>query len=186
MGIGRATGENRAAEAAKQAIASPLLELAIDGARGILFTITGGKDLGMHEVAEAAKIITSAADEEAKVIFGATIDDALKDEIRITVVATGFDSRERRLSAPGAVEVASQGMWTPSGFAQKPRPSAFSVPVKSAPAAAPAQEEPAEREPRPLPKLPPKPIAPPSMPPKPQAAEEDDMEIPTFIRKKMM
>lgn len=186
MGIGRATGENRAAEAAKQAIASPLLELAIDGARGILFTITGGKDLGMHEVAEAAKIITSAADEEAKVIFGATIDDGLKDEIRITVVATGFDSRERRHSAPGAMEVASQGMWTPSGFAQKPRPSAFSVPVKAAPGAAPA-EEPPEREPRPLPKLPPKPPPmPPPMAPKPQVAEEDDMEIPTFIRKKMM
>ena len=70
----------------------------------------------MHEVAEAAKIITSSADEDAKVIFGATIDDSLGDEVRITVVATGFDSRERRTSSPGAVEVQAQGSWSPNAF----------------------------------------------------------------------
>ena len=96
MGIGRAGGENRAAEAAKAAISSPLLELSIDGARGILFTITGGTNLGMQEVAEAAKVITSSADDNAKVIFGAVIDETMGEEIRITVVATGFDSRETR------------------------------------------------------------------------------------------
>jgi cell division protein FtsZ len=115
MGIGRATGENRAVEAAKQAIASPLLELSVDGAKGILFTITGGRDLGMHEVAEAAKVITGSADEDAKVIFGANIDDDLKEEVRITVVATGFDHHDRRRSS-GAVEVQAQGTWTPSSF----------------------------------------------------------------------
>lgn len=90
MGIGKATGENRAIEAANQAISSPLLEVSIEGARGILFTITGGKDLTMHEVEEAAKIITENSDPNAKIIFGAVIDESLKDEARITVVAAGF------------------------------------------------------------------------------------------------
>lgn len=90
MGIGRASGEDRAIQAAKAAIDSPLLELSIEGARGVLFTITGGKDLGMHEVNDAAKVITEMADNSAKVIFGANIDETLKDEVRITVIATGF------------------------------------------------------------------------------------------------
>jgi cell division protein FtsZ len=93
MGIGVGKGETRAIEAAQQAISSPLLELSIDGARGILFTITGGPNLGMQEVAEAAKIITSSADEDAKVIFGAVINEEMGDEIRITVIATGFEDR---------------------------------------------------------------------------------------------
>ena len=97
MGIGRAKGDNRAVEAASAAISSPLLELSIDGAKGILFTITGGEDLGMQEVAEAAKVITSSADEDSKVIFGAVIDEEMKDEVRITVVATGFESGERKV-----------------------------------------------------------------------------------------
>lgn len=116
MGIGSASGENRAVEAAKMAIASPLLELSIDGAKGILFTVTGSSDLSMYEVAEAAKVITGSADDDAKVIFGANVDDTLEDEVRITVVATGFDGRERR-SAPslaGDVEIAPQGSWAPS------------------------------------------------------------------------
>ena len=96
MGIGTGSGENRAIEAAKAAISSPLLEISIDGARGILFTITGGTNLGMQEVAEAAKVITSSADDDAKVIFGAVIDENMGDDIRITVVATGFGSRDRR------------------------------------------------------------------------------------------
>ena len=97
MGIGTASGENRAAEAAKAAISSPLLEVSIDGARGILFTICGGTDLGMQEVAEAAKIITNSADENAKVIFGAVIDESMGENIRITVIATGFEDREKML-----------------------------------------------------------------------------------------
>ncbi len=93
MGIGRGTGENRAAEAAKNAVASPLLEISIDGAKGILFTITGGSNLGMYEVSEAAKVITQSADVNAKVIFGAIIDEGMKDEVKVTVIATGFDTR---------------------------------------------------------------------------------------------
>ena len=94
MGIGKGSGEKRAEEAAKSAIHSPLLETSIDGAKGILFSITGGSDLGMNEVSEAAKIITQNADSDAKVIFGTVIDESLKDEIRITVIATGFGNKK--------------------------------------------------------------------------------------------
>lgn len=93
MGIGRGHGDNRAADAAKAAVASPLLEVSIDGAKGILFTITGGSNLGMYEVSEAAKVITQSADPQAKVIFGAIIDESMKDEVKVTVVATGFETR---------------------------------------------------------------------------------------------
>jgi cell division protein FtsZ len=91
MGIGRATGEDRATEAAREAIDSPLLEVSIDGARGILFNIIGGNDLSMHEINAAAETITTAADPEANIIFGATINPDLEGEVIITVVATGFD-----------------------------------------------------------------------------------------------
>jgi cell division protein FtsZ len=92
MGIGRASGENRAVEAAQQAIESPLLEVSIDGARGILFNIIGGNDLAMHEINAAAETITNAADPDANIIFGATISPDLEGEVIITVVATGFDA----------------------------------------------------------------------------------------------
>lgn len=195
MGIGRASGENRAVEAAKQAIASPLLELSIDGAKGILFTITGSDTLGMHEVAEAAKVITGSADEDAKVIFGANVDPEMSDEVRITVVATGFDSRERRAAAPGAVEVQAQGTWTPNsvlrvrdeddrrapapkkpkmGFGHSPSPRP--EPVRSQP-----KPEFAPPKPQPQPKPQPRPVD-----PTPVKSEEDEIEIPAFIRKKMM
>jgi len=91
MGIGRASGENKAEEAARQAISSPLLETSIEGARGVLLNITGGPDLGLQEVNLAAELIQSSADPDATIIFGAVIDDNLKDEIIITVIATGFD-----------------------------------------------------------------------------------------------
>ena len=90
MGIGEGSGENKALTAAKAAVTSPLLEVSVDGATGILLNIVGGPDLGMHEVDEAARHISEAADPNANIIFGASIDDAMKDEIRITVVATGF------------------------------------------------------------------------------------------------
>jgi cell division protein FtsZ len=92
MGIGRASGENRAVVAAQQAIESPLLEVSIDGARGILFNVIGGNDLSMHEINAAAEAITTAADPDANIIFGATINSDLEGEIIITVVATGFDA----------------------------------------------------------------------------------------------
>jgi hypothetical protein len=91
MGIGRASGENRAIEAAQQAISSPLLEVSIDGARGILFNVIGGLDMSMHEINGVAETITAAADSEANIIFGATINPDLEGEVIVTVVATGFD-----------------------------------------------------------------------------------------------
>jgi cell division protein FtsZ len=91
MGIGVATGENRATEAAKKAICSPLLETSIDGARGVLMNITGGNNLSLYEVNEAADIVASSSDPEVNMIFGAVINDNLKDEIIVTVIATGFD-----------------------------------------------------------------------------------------------
>jgi cell division protein ftsZ len=92
MGIGRASGEGRAAQAAQQAIESPLIEVSIDGARGVLFNVTGGYDMSMAEIQEAAEIITSAVSPDANIIFGATLKPELEDELIITVIATGFDN----------------------------------------------------------------------------------------------
>ncbi|MCF7795232.1 cell division protein FtsZ [Patescibacteria group bacterium] len=114
MGIGQSSGENKAVEAAKDAINSKLLDMSIEGARGIVFTITGGPSLGMNEVNEAAKVITSAADEEAKIIFGAVIDEKLKDQIKITVVATGFDGQGESLKKTGF-----EKSYTPTSFMRK-------------------------------------------------------------------
>jgi len=96
MGIGRASGENRAVEAARQAIASPLLEVNINGAQGILFNITGSSNLSLHEVTEAAEEIRAAADPEANIIFGTSFNERLGDEVMITVIATGFDANRKR------------------------------------------------------------------------------------------
>lgn len=112
MGIGRASGENRAVEAAQQAIDSPLLEVSIDGARGILFNVIGGNDLSMHEINTAAETITNAADSDANIIFGATISPELEGEMIVTVVATGFDAsyfKERTLSPAAQVGGVSSG-----------------------------------------------------------------------------
>lgn len=98
MGIGYGTGDSRAAEAARAAIDSPLLELSISGAKGILFNITGGNDMSMFEVDEAARIVTEAADPEANIIFGAVIDDAYTGQVKCTVIATGFDEKKETMS----------------------------------------------------------------------------------------
>jgi len=95
MGIGRASGDNRATQAARQAIDSPLLETSVEGARGVLFNITGGKNMTMHEIDEAAKTITDAVDPDANIIFGAVLDENMDDDLQITVVATGFDANQR-------------------------------------------------------------------------------------------
>ena len=176
MGIGQASGENKAIEAAKAAINSPLLEMSIEGARGILFTIVGGSNLAMHEVNEAAKVITSSADEDAKIIFGAVIDEKLKDEIKITVVATGFDGRQIGVSE----SVSGERPYKPSSFiadedalvAQEKKKdlSAQAGKKKSKISSLKAaQAEPAREKGE-------------------EGAEEEDEElgIPAFIRKKMM
>ena len=98
LGIGTGVGENRAQMAARAAVSSPLLDLSIEGARGVLFNIAGGKDLTMYEVDEAAKIISSAADQDANIIFGAVIKEDLADQVRITVIATGFDETRSRIA----------------------------------------------------------------------------------------
>ncbi len=106
MGVGHASGENRAIDAAKQAIHSPLLETTINGAKGVLLNITGGPSLGLYEINEAAAIVQEAADMEANIIFGAVIDESLKDEIRITVIATGFEDHVETVPVAPAVSQA--------------------------------------------------------------------------------
>jgi cell division protein FtsZ len=110
MGIGRASGDGRAEEAAKQAIQSPLLETSIDGARGVIINITGGSDLGLFEVNMAAEMVQKSADPDANIIVGAVIDENLKDEILITVIATGFDKNSvmRRIERIGDKSPAKQ------------------------------------------------------------------------------
>ncbi|HSX40113.1 MAG TPA: cell division protein FtsZ [Candidatus Saccharimonadales bacterium] len=98
MGIGTGVGENRAQTAARSAISSPLLEISMEGARGVLFNIIGGPDLTMSEVDDAAKIISAAADPDANIIFGATIDESMRDQLKITVIATGFDQTKQTLN----------------------------------------------------------------------------------------
>lgn len=178
MGIGRASGENRAVEAAKAAIASPLLEVSVEGARGILFTVTGGPSMSMHEVSEAAKVITASADPEAKVIFGAIINDSMKDELKVTVIATGFEDPKAKKAVPQSTVVAA-GAYVPSSFVKaKAAPSPVRNPeppsepvVKSAPPVAVESEH--------------------SMPSpikitRPKQEDAEDLEIPAFIRKKML
>jgi cell division protein FtsZ len=138
MGIGTGVGENRASAAARMAISSPLLEVSIEGARGVLFNITGGTDLTMSEVDEAAKLIAATVDSDANIIFGATIDEQMVDQVKITVVATGFDEAKRRLQ-----ELTSHLEAKPAGEAAS----------KEAP--------------------------PPEEPP---ASEEDEWDIPAFLR----
>lgn len=100
MGIGQASGENRAADAARKAISSPLLETSIEGAQGVLLNITGGPNLTLFEVNEASEIIAEAADPEANIIFGAAFDENMKEEVRVTVIATGFDQRPLSIVKP--------------------------------------------------------------------------------------
>jgi cell division protein FtsZ len=104
MGIGVARGENRAVEAARTAISSPLLETSLDGATGVLLNITGGPELGLFEVNEAAEVVTGAADANANVIFGAVIDPNMGDDVRVTAIATGFGGRPRRRRVEPGVE----------------------------------------------------------------------------------
>ena len=122
MGIGVASGENRGIEAAKNAISSPLLETSIEGATGILLNVSGGLDMGLFEVNEAAEIIASAADTDANFIFGAVIDEALGDQMRVTVIATGFDGG-RRQAGEAAAQKSTLFAPAPSPAAQSQSPA---------------------------------------------------------------
>ncbi len=168
MGIGEASGENKAVEAAKGAINSPLLDMSIEGARGVVFTIVGGPSLSMTEVNEAAKVITAAADEDAKIIFGAVINDKMKDEIKITVVATGFDGR---MGDGGAAAMSSYAGYTPNSFIEEEEKEEKQKEVKKKSKVSPlkaAQAEPAKKKEA-----------------ESQEEEDDELGIPAFIRKKM-
>ncbi len=164
MGIGTGVGENRAATAARTAIASPLLEISIEGAKGVLFNITGGNDLTMAEVDEAAKQIASAVDPDANIIFGATIDENLVDQVKITVIATGFDETKKRLR-----ELSGRSSY--STMAQ-PQPQARSIFTNPA-----TVTQSSNMQPKPQPT----PMANPSdeIPP-----EEDEFDIPAFLRQR--
>jgi cell division protein FtsZ len=132
MGIGSARGDNRAVEAAEKAISSPLLEQSMDGARGVLLSIAGGSDLGLFEINDAAQLVTDAAHPDANIIFGAVIDDALGDEVRVTVIAAGFDGGTPSYKpAEPARKVVHQPTAPPAVTPSTP------VPVNSTPAAAP-------------------------------------------------
>ena len=120
MGIGRASGENRAAQAAQQAIESPLIEVSIDGAKGVLFNVTGGYDMSMAEIQEAAEIITSAVSPDANIIFGATLKPELEDELIITVIATGFDSEFFQQQAEALGQPASLTPTAPAVSREEP------------------------------------------------------------------
>ena len=165
MGIGKAAGENRAEEAAKAAINSPLLEMTIDGAKGVLFNITGGSDLGMFEIDAAAKVITKNIDPDAKVKFGAVIDEDMGEEVRITVIATGFDESNRRTTSPV--------MAAPVDEPRRP------VPPANPDASTPVVEV---RKPLFSPK-PAEPVMP--KPAEDNGGSEDELDIPAFIRKKI-
>jgi cell division protein FtsZ len=108
MGIGVARGDNRAVEAARAAISSPLLETSLDGATGILLSITGGPDLGLAEVEEAAQVVTGVADPNVNVIFGAVVDEAMGEDVRVTVIATGFGGRPRRRRVEAGATASSE------------------------------------------------------------------------------
>lgn len=137
MGIGTAKGDNGAVEAAEAAIKSPLLEASIEGARGVLFNITGGKDLSLFDVNEASNAITEAVDPEANIIFGAVIDENLDDEIRVTVIATGFNSKNPALGGTSTIKTPGSG-WgggrTRTDTRQEPKATVIK-PAASAPTA---------------------------------------------------
>lgn len=196
MGIGVGTGEDRAAQAAKAAISSPLLELSIDGARGILFTITGSSSLSMQEVSEAAKIITGPADEDVKVIFGTVIDENMGEDVRVTVIATGFDDRKKGNDEEGGNLGRVRSFYTPSSFSKKKveEESRDRDEEEEERRPLPFTSKPVSSVPRHVLNTPPpvvNPISPLSQPPVVEKktatppTPEEDLEIPAFIRKKM-
>jgi cell division protein FtsZ len=161
MGIGMSTGENRAAEAAKKAISSPLLETSIDGAKGVLMNITGGSNLSLFEVQEAADIVASASDEDVNMIFGSVINDNLKDEIIVTVIATGFSEEQLTVSRPAR---------SPGFGASRPQTREQQQPPMQQPPTRERREEaPQFQQPEPT--------------RQPQSSQQDDtLDIPTFLR----
>ena len=129
MGIGSARGDNRAVEAAEKAISSPLLEQSMDGARGVLLSIAGGSDLGLFEINDAAQLVTDAAHPDANIIFGAVIDDALGDEVRVTVIAAGFDGGTPSYKPAEPTRKVVQPADGAAGHRRRPRRSPVATPA---------------------------------------------------------
>ncbi|QIK72969.1 cell division protein FtsZ [Propioniciclava coleopterorum] len=174
MGIGSARGEDRARAAAEMAVSSPLLEASIDGAHGILLAIAGGSDLGLFEVSAAANLIESAAHEDANIIFGTVIDDALGDEVRVTVIAAGFDGGSPPRRQPGVTR-------QPDLARQRPPQPAPSTPSPATPGLqqqAPSQPRPAS--PAPDPWQQPAPASRPA--PQPSPDDDDELDVPDFLK----
>ncbi|MFI0978735.1 cell division protein FtsZ [Streptomyces sp. NPDC021093] len=182
MGIGSARGDDRAVAAAEMAISSPLLEASIDGARGVLLSISGGSDLGLFEINEAAQLVSEAAHPEANIIFGAVIDDALGDEVRVTVIAAGFDGGQppaRRENVLGA----GAGKREEPAPASRPAPEPSrntgigSVPVREE---APAPVE----QPAPVNEVPAPPTSPHVPPARPSYADSaaEELDVPDFLK----
>jgi cell division protein FtsZ len=181
MGIGSARGEDRARAAAEMAVSSPLLEASIDGAHGVLLSIAGGSDLGLFEVSAAANLIQSAAHEDANIIFGTVIDDALGDEVRVTVIAAGFEGGQppRRQPGVGRAPDLRSGQQRPASASPAVSPTPPASPPTSTGAAvtnpwggSPAQQSSNQPgSPQPAPSR-----------PRPTAPEDDDLDIPDFLK----
>ncbi|MCA6095746.1 cell division protein FtsZ [Streptomyces sp. SCA3-4] len=191
MGIGSARGDDRAVAAAEMAISSPLLEASIDGARGVLLSISGGSDLGLFEINEAAQLVSEAAHPEANIIFGAVIDDALGDEVRVTVIAAGFDggqppakgSRDKVLGGSsygsGREETSTATASRPAAVPSEPSRPSFG----GLGSVTPRTEEPAP-DPVPVAEVPPPPVASPQVPPaRPyQDSTAEELDVPDFLK----
>jgi cell division protein FtsZ len=180
MGIGQARGEDRAVAAAKEAISSPLLEASVDGARGVLLNISGGSDLGLFEVNEAAEVIASAAHQDANIIFGAVIDDALGDEVRVTVIAAGFDRTAEQAAADTGPQAAGsaedESVWPTPGM-RRAAENRVARPAQAPPGQAerrepersePERREPERREPERRPRY---------------DGDDDELDIPSFLKR---
>jgi cell division protein FtsZ len=184
MGIGSARGEDRAVAAAEMAVSSPLLEASIEGAHGVLLSIAGGSDLGLFEINEAAALVSQAAHAEANIIFGATIDDALGDEVRVTVIAAGFDGGMPKRRSDGNVLRQGQPAQTQEqtrAAAQQIATQAATPAPAAAPAAAPRTSAPASSP------APAAPAAQPSAPAQPRQPrqvqfDDDDLDVPDFLK----
>jgi cell division protein FtsZ len=174
MGIGSARGDDRSVSAAEMAVSSPLLEASIDGAHGVLLSIAGGSDLGLFEINEAAALVSQAAHPEANIIFGATIDDALGDEVRVTVIAAGFDGgmpkrREhdsglRRNQPPAAPQTQEQTRQAAQALAAKKAQPAASAPDEERESVTAGARQPASA-------------------PRPQLEfDDDDLDVPDFLK----
>ena len=141
MGVGRAAGKNKAEEAAKMAISSPLLETSINGAKGVLINVTGSMDIGLEEVETAANLVQEAAHPEANIIFGAAFDDTLEDELRVTVIATGFDEKEEQPAAAPAAAASSKPFTSTGARVEEQRAAGAAQPAAPAPAQEPEAEK---------------------------------------------